>query len=152
MHGWPFEFWDTEHGSSRAGAKLPPLFLCHWHAPEAQIHTEVPLHLTWHTTTKSLQKSTNNSSKPSDLITLQHSFVYLIFLILNQTETEWQLITVYPWANTKLDALQNASYFITALLLPRIIVLSQRFQISFVSMNIPVLSNPAPRGPPSSRM
>lgn len=60
MHGGPLEFWDTEHGSARAGAELTPLFLCHRHAPEAQIHTEVPLHLTRHTSMKSLQESTSS--------------------------------------------------------------------------------------------
>lgn len=39
VHWWPFEFWDAEHGCAWAGAKLPPLFLCHGHAPETQVNT-----------------------------------------------------------------------------------------------------------------
>lgn len=58
VHGRPLEFWDTEHGGARSGAELSSLFLCHRHATKAQIHTEVPLHLTREAAMKSLQKNT----------------------------------------------------------------------------------------------
>lgn len=45
VHRRPLEFWDAEHGCARAGAELPALLLRHGHAPEAQVHTEVPLQL-----------------------------------------------------------------------------------------------------------
>lgn len=55
VHGWPLEFWDAEHGGAGTGAELPSLFLGHGHATEAQINTEVPLHLTREAAVKSLQ-------------------------------------------------------------------------------------------------
>lgn len=38
VHWRPFEFWDAEHGCAWAGAKLPTLLLCHWHAPKTQVN------------------------------------------------------------------------------------------------------------------
>lgn len=45
VHWRPLEFWDAEHGRAWAGAELPALFLCHGHAPETQVDTQVPLQL-----------------------------------------------------------------------------------------------------------
>lgn len=45
VHWGPLELRDAEHGGPRAGAKLPTLLFGHRHAPEAQVHTQVPLQL-----------------------------------------------------------------------------------------------------------
>lgn len=54
VHGGPLELWDAEHGGPWAGAELAALLFCHRHAPEAQVHTQVPLQLGSATTVEGL--------------------------------------------------------------------------------------------------
>lgn len=59
VHGRPLELWDAEHGGAGAGAELAPLLLRHGHAPEPQVHTQVPLQLGRAAPVKSLWDGTH---------------------------------------------------------------------------------------------